>query len=693
MKKNKFYGFHGKELFFSKKGLFFVYYDAIIITDFSDLGLWRLVIRKETIMKNGWIKVAAALPHVKVADPVFNADEAIRLCLLAEEKSVKILVFPELNLTGYTCADLFFSESLLTATNREFRRYLNQTKSSKLVSVLGLPLRVHGKLYDCAAFCQSGKILGIVPKTNIPNYSEYYEARWFSSYNGEQDTLQPDGLSDVPFGTELIFTCQEIPSLKLAAEICEDLWVTVPPSSRHTEAGATVICNPSASNEAIAKNDYRRNLVKSQSAKAVCAYIYASAGPDESTTDVVFSGHSLITENGNLLAERNPFDTAVELLISEIDLERITHERLRMTTFADTFSEKYREIRFSLPLQTTELTRKIDSKPFVPYDESERYSRCETILSIQSHGLQKRIVASRTQKLVLGISGGLDSTLALLVSVRAMDFLNRPRQDIIAVTMPCFGTTNRTKNNATILCRELGVTFKTIDIKKAVLQHFKDIGQDPDNHDVTYENAQARERTQVLMDIANSCNGLVVGTGDLSELALGWATYNGDHMSMYGVNASVPKTLVRHIVSYAVLQAEKAGQKKLAAALKDVLETPVSPELLPADADGTISQKTEDLVGPYEIHDFYLYYFVRFGFRPEKLYRMACIAFRDTYTPETLRKWLVVFLRRFFAQQFKRSCLPDGPKVGSIALSPRGDWRMPSDASSEVWISEAEALV
>lgn len=644
-------------------------------------------------MKHGFIKVAAALPHGKVADPMHNANEAIRLCKRAEAESVRVLVFPELNLSGYTCGDLFLNDSLLTAAQKGLSRFLRETSETSLISVIGLPFPVRGKLYNCAAFCQSGNVLGIVPKKEIMRGAGQNEARWFAGYTGSTLTVALAGSDNIPFGTELIFACREVPALRIAAEIGDELCVPVPPSLAHSAAGATLICNPSASDEAIGKNDYRRALVTGQSARIAGAYLYASCGDGESTTDAVFGGHGLIAESGKLLAERLPFDSSAELLLTEIDVERLTHERLHTSAFQADFCEKYREIPFSLPLCETKLTRVVEPFPFVPADEHELAKRCETILSIQAHGLQKRIECAYAKKLVIGISGGLDSTLALLVMARAADALGRSRKDIIAVTMPCFGTTKRTKNNATVLCEELGVDFRTVDIKKAVLQHFKDIGQDPENRDVTYENAQARERTQVLMDIANGCGGLVVGTGDLSELALGWATYNGDHMSMYGVNASVPKTLIRHIVSYCADQADAKSEKRLATALRDVLDTPVSPELLPADANGEIAQKTEDLVGPYEIHDFYLYYFVRFGFRPEKLFRLAVYAFGNRYTPAVLHKWLVVFLRRFFSQQFKRSCLPDGPKVGSVGLSPRGDWQMPSDASAAEWIAEAEKLI
>lgn len=643
-------------------------------------------------MKNGWIKVAAAKPKIRVAEPTFNMEEAVRLCRAAEEAGVKVLVFPELSLTGYTCADLFLNETLQNAARSALGRYLTATARFGVLSVVGLPLTVRGKLYNCAAVCLGGKLLGIVPKTYLPNHGEFYEARWFAPGNSRPETIRFDEW-EVPFGTDLIFACEEVPALRIAAEICEDLWVAVPPSCRHTAAGATVICNPSASDETVGKDSFRRQIVLTQSAKAVCAYIYASAGEGESTTDLVFGGHGMIAEYGTMLAEREPFAAEPELLITEVDVGRIEQERIRMNTFCAERSESYREIPFSLPVEETVLTRFVDPHPFVPSDEQERAARCEEILTIQSEGLKQRMERAYAKKLVLGISGGLDSTLALLAAVRATDALGRPRKDILAVTMPCFGTTKRTRNNATVLCEELGVDFRCVEIRESVEQHFRDIGHDLNNRNVAYENAQARERTQVLMDLANDCDGLVVGTGDLSELALGWATYNGDHMSMYGVNASIPKTLVRHIVSYCADVFAQNGEVRIAAALRDVLNTPVSPELLPATKKGEISQKTEDLVGPYEIHDFYLYYMIRFGFPPAKLFRLANYALGSIYSPEVLQQWLKVFLRRFFSQQFKRSCMPDGPKVGSVSLSPRGDWRMPSDATAAAWIAEAEGLL
>lgn len=643
-------------------------------------------------MKNGFIKVAAATPKLRVADPAYNLIELVRLANDAAAREVRVLVFPELCVTGYTCGDLFGTDILVSGARQALLDYLDQTSKLDLISMVGVPLVWRDKLYNCAAVCHKGELLGIVPKTYLPNYSEFYEARNFSPApleNGKE-TIRLCG-KEIPFGTDLLFTCTEIPALKLAAEICEDVWSALPPSTAHTAAGATVICNLSASNETVGKDEYRRQLIRLQSASTVSGYIYACAGEGESTTDIVFGGHNMICENGTLLAEKKPFDFSYELLVSEIDVERLTHERRHMNTY-HTQNVTYREIAFSLPVSETKLTRFIDPHPFIPADNNARSSRCETILSIQANGLKQRVERAFAKKLVLGISGGLDSTLALLVMVRAMDALNRPRKDIIAVTMPCFGTTKRTKNNATVLCEELGVDFRCVNIFDAVNVHFRDIGHDPNDRNVTYENAQARERTQILMDIANDCGGMVIGTGDLSELALGWATYNGDHMSMYGVNASVPKTLIRHIVAYCADQYDVDGKSKIASALRDVLNTPVSPELLPANENGEIAQKTEDLVGPYELHDFYLYYMLRYGFSPAKLYRLAQLALGDVYDNDTLLKWLKVFIRRFFNQQFKRSCMPDGPKVGSVALSPRGDWRMPSDASSALWLAEADRL-
>ena len=642
-------------------------------------------------MKNGFIKVAAATPHVRVADPNHNVEELLRIAEKASKENVKVLVFPELCITGYTCADLFYSDVLLNAAKQALISYLNKTKKHDMISVLGIPFVYQGKLYNCAAVLLKGKVLGIVPKTYVPGYGEFDEARHFSPAPDTDGTVDFDG-EEIPFGTKILFVSSEVPELKIAVEICEDLLVSIPPSSYHTLAGATVVCNLSASNEIVAKDTYRLETVRSQSARTCSAYIYASSGEGESTTDLVFSGHNIICENGLLLSEKAPFDNSDDLIITEVDVQKITFERRRKNALEAKNTEKYREIPFSFSVSESTLTRFIDPHPFVPADLEERKKRCETVLSIQTQGLKQRIERAFAKKIVVGISGGLDSTLALLVMVRAMDALNRPRKDIIAVTMPCFGTTQRTKNNATVLCEELGVDFRCVDIFDAVNVHFKDIGHDPSDRNVTYENSQARERTQILMDIANDCGGMVIGTGDLSELALGWATYNGDHMSMYGVNASVPKTLIRHVVAHYADMAEMDGKLAIATALRDVLDTPVSPELLPADEDGNIAQKTEDLVGPYELHDFYLYYFQRFGFSPKKLFRIAKYALGDVYSDTVLIKWLETFIRRFFSQQFKRSCLPDGPKVGSVSLSPRGDWKMPSDASAAAWLAEIDEL-
>ncbi len=642
-------------------------------------------------MKNGFIKVGAAMPRIRVADTVHNAQEVIRLSKAAEEQGVRVLVFPELCLTGYTCADLFYQNTLINGAETALETVLQATCELRMVIVIGLPVAVGNQLYNCAAVCSDGKILGLIPKTELPGHGEFSEGRWFAMPQAGVITVELFG-KEIPFGRELLFTCREIPELTLACEICEDLWSATPPSCSHTAAGATVICNPSASNETVGKREYRRLLVTSQSARTVTGYIFASAGAGESTTDLVFGGHCMICENGKMLAERVPFDHSHELTVSELDVQQLTGERRRINATPEA-NGAYHRIFFSLPVEETVLTRPIDPHPFLPADLQARAERCETILSIQSTGLAQRVERAYAKKLVLGISGGLDSTLALLVMVRAMDALNRPRKDILAVTMPCFGTTKRTKSNATVLCEELGVDFRCVDIFDAVNVHFRDIGHDPDNRNVTYENSQARERTQILMDIANDCGGMVIGTGDLSELALGWATYNGDHMSMYSVNGGIPKTLVRHIVAHCADAFEAEQKLTLAGALRDILDTPVSPELLPADEQGNIAQKTEDLVGPYELHDFYLYHMVRHACSPAKLHRLAKLAFAGVYDDATLCKWLSTFVRRFFNQQFKRSCLPDGPKVGSVGLSPRGDLRMPSDACAALWLAEAEALL
>ena len=637
-------------------------------------------------MKDGFIRVAAGTLHPVVADTAANTAEILRRIDEADAAGVQLLVLPELCVTGYTCGDLFYSRLLQQAAVDALGTVCRHTAGLYPVVVTGLPLKWNGKLYNVAAVLRDGKILGVVPKTHLPNYGEFYEKRQFSSGadvpHGEQIALCGQ---TVPFGADLLFCHDELPDYVFGVEICEDVWATVPPSDMLARAGALIVVNPSASDEVVGKAGYRRLLISSTSARQVAGYVYVNAGPEESTQDMVFSRHHLIAENGTLLAENLPFADQT-LLTAEIDTGRLSAERHRIGSFVPENTAAVRRIAFSQPVRTLELTRAIDKSPFVPPDDVRVAERAEQILQIQSYGLKKRIAHVHAKTAVVGISGGLDSCLALLVMVRAMDLLQRPRTDIVAVTMPCFGTTVRTHDNACALCRCLGVTLHEVDITASVMQHFADIGHDPAVHDVTYENGQARERTQVLMDIANQTGGILVGTGDLSELALGWATYNGDHMSMYGVNASVPKTLVRYIVRYAASQADAA----LSAVLNDILDTPVSPELLPAEGDGTIAQKTEDLVGPYELHDFFLYHLLRFGSAPGKIRRMARRAFADDYDGETIDKWLRVFLRRFFTQQFKRSCMPDGPKVGSATLSPRGDWRMPSDASFALWMADLD---
>ena len=641
-------------------------------------------------MRHGFIKTAAVTPKVQVADPEANAQEIIRLAAEAAGNGAKLIVFPELCITGYTCGDLFLQELLLKRAKEELFRIIRETAQLDALIFAGLPWEKDGKLYNVAAAFQGGRLLGLVPKTCLPNYGEFYELRHFARGNKEADDVWVDlgdGEGDyIPFGTKLLFTCESLPGLAVAAEICEDVWVPDPPSIRHALAGATVIVNCSASDETTGKDGYREALISGQSARLVSGYIYANAGEGESSQDLVFGGHNLIAENGKILSRSARFKN--ETIYADLDIERIVGERRRMTTFFSKSDEVYTEIGFRLKREDTRLERLIDPAPFVPDDSQDRQRRCEEIFAIQYMGLKKRLEHTHCRTAVVGISGGLDSTLALLVTVRAFDSLGLPREGILGVTMPCFGTTDRTYHNACDLVKRLGATLREVDIKEAVSTHFRDIGHDPERHDVTYENSQARERTQVLMDLANQSGGLVIGTGDMSELALGWATYNGDHMSMYGVNAGVPKTLVRHLVRYC---ADTCGDKELAAVLLDVLDTPVSPELLPPK-DGVIAQKTEDLVGPYELHDFYLYYVLRFGFSPSKIYRLARRAFEGVYGDETILKWLKTFYRRFFSQQFKRSCLPDGPKVGSVAVSPRGDLRMPSDASASIWLKELENL-
>ena len=636
-------------------------------------------------MTHGFMRACAVSPALRVADCEFNAGNIIAAMEQAAAGNCQLIVFPELGITGYTCGDLFLQQSLQRAAENALGAIISASAGLNLVAVVGLPVNVDGKLYNCAAVICRGRLLGLVPKTHIPNYGEFYEKRHFNPAPPQNKVISFAG-AEVPFGAKLLFRCADMPEFCLAAEICEDLWAPVPPSTGLAIAGATVVANISASDETVGKAEYRRQLVSQQSARLLCAYVYADAGHGESTTDMTFAAHNIIAENGTLLSESRPFSKG--LACTELDLERMMCERCRNTSFS-VESDSYTFIDFKLDVHELTLTRAVSPTPFVPENGAARDERCELILAIQAAGLAKRLEHTHAKTAVVGISGGLDSCLALLVAVRAMERLGRPASDVLAVTMPCFGTTKRTRSNAEILCSELGVTFREVPITDTVRSHFRDIGQSEDNYDVTFENGQARVRTLELMDIANRTDGLVVGTGDLSELALGWATYNGDHMSMYGVNAGVPKTLVRHIVRFA---ADMAESPALRSVLLDILDTPVSPELLPAADNGDILQQTESLVGPYELHDFYLYYVLRFGFTPGKIYRLAKTAFREKYPDETLLRWLRNFYRRFFAQQFKRSCLPDGPKVGSVTLSPRGDWRMPSDACAAVWQAELDAL-
>ena len=636
-------------------------------------------------MKNGFIKVGTARPAVFVADCKANLEEMKSIFAKALEENVKVLVYPELCITGYTCADLFFSDVLLRSAREALIDFAKYTKDTDIVSIISLPLVVNDKIYNSLVFCQNGQILGAVPKIYLPNFAEFSEGRYFAAAPESTEEIKI-GEYTLPFGTKIIFAARELPNLKIAAEIGTDLYAPVSPSAQHTQAGATLVINPAASVECVGREEYARMLVLAQSGKGLCAYVHASCGAGESTTDAVLGGASIIAERGKTLAESKD----ARLLSAVIDLDKLAYERRRMC-YGDT-AEGYTLVSFSMPLSETELTRDAVSRPFVPKCRTERDERCEHILSIQARGLAQRIKKAYANKCIIGISGGLDSTLAVIVAAEALDLLGRDHSDIIGITMPCFGTTKRTRSNAEILCAELGTAFKEVVIGASVKQHFIDIGHDENNRNVVYENAQARERTQVLMDIANAENGLVVGTGDLSELALGWATYNGDHMSMYGVNADVPKTLVRHVVEWYADKMASLGKTTLSGVLRDILDTPVSPELLPANENGEIAQRTEDIVGPYEIHDFYLYYMLRYGFSPDKLYRMARAAFEGEYSDETLKRWLENFVRRFFAQQFKRSCLPDGPKVGSVSLSPRGDWRMPSDACRDEWMRIVSTL-
>ena len=642
-------------------------------------------------MNYGFVKVAAAVPRVKIADCKYNAGQLESLIAIADGKGVQIITFPEMCITAYTCGDLFGQQLLLEEAEMGLMQILNNTRQLDIISILGMPIAVNSTVINAAVVIQKGKILGVVPKTYLPNYKEFYEQRWFTSaLQVAEDNVRLCG-QIVPMGTNLLF---ETSDTTFGIEICEDLWSTIPPSSTLALQGAEILFNLSADNEGIGKHSYLRSLISQQSARCIAGYVFSSCGFGESTTDVVFAGNGLIYENGSELAHNKRFSLEEQLVISEIDVERLRAERRINTTFAaskGTVPSDKKPLRITTEFVNSKelnLTRTFDMHPFVPQGETLN-ERCEEVFSIQVAGLAQRLVHTGAKTAVIGISGGLDSTLALLVCVRTFDKLELPRKNIIGVTMPGFGTTDRTYHNALSLMKSLGITIREISIKEACIQHFKDINHNINIHDVTYENSQARERTQILMDIANHTWGMVIGTGDLSELALGWATYNGDHMSMYGVNGSVPKTLVKYLVKWV---AENDIDEESRITLLDIVETPISPELIPADENGEIQQKTEDLVGPYELHDFFLYYFMRFGFRPSKIYYLANIAFKDIYDEETIKKWLSTFFRRFFNQQFKRSCLPDGPKVGSISISPRGDWRMPSDASSATWLKEIENL-
>ena len=641
-------------------------------------------------MNYGFVKVAEAVPRVKVADCKFNSERLEGLITIAEGKGVQILTFPEMCITGYTCGDLFAQQLLLEQAEMALIQILNSTRQLDIISILGMPVVVNSTVINAAVVIQKGKILGVVPKTYLPNYKEFYEQRWFTSaLQVSENSVRLCG-QIVPMGNNLLFETAET---TFGIEICEDLWATVPPSSSLALQGAEIIFNLSADDEGIGKHNYLCSLISQQSARCISGYVFSSSGFGESTTDVVFAGNGLIYENGYLLARSERFCMEEQLIINEIDVECIRAERRVNTTFAANKANcpGKEAVRISTEFVNSKdlnLTRTFNPHPFVPQG-SELNSRCEEIFSIQIAGLAQRLLHTGARTAVIGISGGLDSTLALLVCVKTFDKLGLSRKDILGITMPGFGTTDRTYHNAIDLMNSLGVSIREISIREACIQHFKDIGHDLNIHDVTYENSQARERTQILMDIANQTWGMVIGTGDLSELALGWATYNGDHMSMYGVNAGIPKTLVKHLVQWV---AENGMDETSKATLLDIVDTPISPELIPADENGEIKQKTEDLVGPYELHDFFLYYFLRFGFRPSKIYFLAQTAFSGVYDDETIKKWLQTFFRRFFNQQFKRSCLPDGPKVGSISISPRGDWRMPSDASSAAWLKEIAEL-
>ncbi len=654
-------------------------------------------------MKYGFLRAACASPSLKVGDCMYNANRIINVIKEADSKKVSLLVLPELTITGYTCQDLFLQKTLRQGSIDALIEICKNTEDTDVLCAIGLPFELNDVLYNCAAFIYQGSVIAIIPKTFIPNYSEFYEKRWFTPapHNKiEYVDLTPE-YNSIPFGTNIIIQDETNPIIRIACEICEDLWVPMSPSVSHTLHGATVIANLSASNEVVGKAQYRKDLVSAHSAKTLCAYLYADASHDESTTDMVFSAHNIIALNGSIKAEQKPFECCDELLITDLDIEKIQQDRLKTTTFARSkeYAPQTNYITLFVELsenvffedESAPLLTKIEQNPFVPESDGQRAKRCSEVIQMQAEGLAKRLRHINASSAVIGLSGGLDSTLALLITEKAFDLCGISRDKIVAITMPAFGTTDRTYNNACTLARTTGATLKEINIKKAVLQHFEDIGQDSNTHDITYENSQARERTQVLMDAANKTGGIVIGTGDLSELALGWCTYNGDHMSMYGVNASIPKTLVRYLVQYFANAAAENGKTEESNVLLDILATPVSPELIPPK-DGQISQKTEDIVGPYELHDFYLYYVLRFGFTPSKIFFLACHAFGEKYSRQVLKKWLVSFYKRFFSQQFKRSCMPDGAKVGTVSLSPRGDWRMSSDALSTLWINEAEGI-
>jgi NAD+ synthase (glutamine-hydrolysing) len=644
----------------------------------------------------GFVRIAVASPELRVADVAFNTQKLIDAMGVAAGRGVRLILFPELCITAYSCGDLFYQPLLLEQALAGLASLADATAKSDIAAVVGLPLAVDGKLYNVASLLAGGKVVGFVPKSFLPTTGEFYEERWFTP--AARCTAHPVRVGDleVPFGPDLVFDALNMPSLVVGIEICEDLWAVSPPSGDLAQAGATVLLNGSASNELLGKVEYRRDLVRQQSARSLAAYLYAGAGPGESTTDLVWAGHSMIAENGAILAETERFKFETQMAIADVDVQRLQGERLRSNTYSAAEPvRQHRKIPFVLPGADradaiARLIRPLLSRmPFVPADPERRAEHCREIFNIQSVGLAKRLRHTATRNVTIGLSGGLDSTLALLVTVHAFDIVGLPHDGIHAVTMPGFGTTARTRGNAAKLAEELGVSFQTIPIADAVRQHFHDIGHDENKHDITYENAQARERTQILMDLANEIGGFVVGTGDLSELALGWATYNGDHMSMYHVNAGVPKTLVRYLVDWA---ADEEFQGDAATVLHDISATPISPELLPLGKEGALEQKTEETVGPYTLHDFFLYNAIRYGFPPRKVFVLARQAFDGEYAPEVILKWLRVFYKRFFSQQFKRSAMPDGPKVGSVALSPRGDWRMPSDASAAGWLAEVDAI-